>query len=419
LFLAALLLLSLFPSPSPAGHEMGNQCYTCHNIRSGQVWQGSYSVYSGTPIGMSPYSRPITCDVCHTDYAPKFNNTQVSNHPVRIIGGTGTAADNTGGKLAGTAPAFMDCRDCHYGNATVLSPDLSPDVAPSSYFLGVSGNTGTDGYPNHDNTIAGYILVAASWDNQNVVTGGTAPHLGLAYTKVPSAVPQTAYALCFSCHDGSAGKTNRRANVLDNYVVGAGHYYKSGAPTGGAVNDKMPCSDCHYSHGSGNSRLFRSPKGTTGGLLNFSNEQSPTGPEVRAMCNECHADYGVPGSFTGATPFVRGIRPLVRPNTVAEHAAANTTSCVTSGCHNAHDAPAQCNLCHGYAGDGSGSPPASPTSGARVWSASVDRAGNKGGQGLHRVNAADNAMRTDHDAYSCTECHTSRRRALWTTRATA
>ena len=407
LVLAAVLLPALFPSPSPAGHEMGNQCYTCHNIRSGQVWQGSYSVYSGTPIGMSSYGRPITCDVCHTDYVPKFNNTQRSNHPVRIISGASTVADNTFGKLFGTSPAFIDCRDCHYGNTTVLAPDLNPDVSPSSYFLGVAGNTGTDGYPNHDNTISGFTLVSASWDNQNVVTPGTAPHLGLLYNKSPSSAPATDYALCFSCHDGVAGKTNRQRNVLSEYTTGAGHYYKSGAPTGGAVNDKMPCSDCHYSHGSGNSRLFRSPKGTTGGLLAFSNAASPTGPEVRAMCNECHADYGAPGSFTGATPFVRGIRPLVRPNTVAEHATANTTSCVAAGCHNAHDAPAQCNLCHGYAGDGSGMPPSSPTSGARVWSASVDRAGNRAGQGMHRVNAADNVMRTDHDAYSCTECHTS------------
>ena len=403
LLAAALLLLALSPSPSPAGHEMGQQCYTCHNIRSGQVWSGSYSIWGNTQIGMSPYSRPITCDVCHTDYASKFNSTQRSKHPVRIIAGSSTVADNTFGTVYGASPASMDCLQCHSGSPTTgPAPDLSPDVAPQSFMV-----KGTNtGYPNHDNTIAGYILVAASWDNQNVVTAGTEPHLGLTYTKAPSPVPATAYALCFSCHDGAAGKTNRMRNVLSEYTTGAGHYYKSGAPTGGAVNDKLPCSDCHYSHGGLNSRLFRSPKGTTGGLLAFATAASPTGPEIRAMCNECHADYGTPGSFTGATPFVRGIRPLVRPNTVAEHATGSTTSCVTSGCHNAHDAPAQCNLCHGYAGDGGGAPPASPTAGNRVWSASVDRAGTKLTQGLHRVNAADNVMRTDHDPYGCSECHT-------------
>jgi predicted CxxxxCH...CXXCH cytochrome family protein len=404
---AQALLLSLGAVPALAGHDLGQQCYTCHNIKSGQVWTGSYSIWSSLPIGMPSYARPITCDVCHTDYGAKFTGaaSNRSKHPVRIIAGTATAADNTFGTVYGTNPAYLDCRDCHYGNVTVLSPDLSPDVAPANY-LNTAGNTATDGYPNHDNTISGYTIVPASWNAQNVVTPGTEPHLGLGYTKSPAADNTTAasyYALCFDCHDGTAGKTNRMADIKGKYLAGAGHYYKYGTPTGGSNGSRMPCSDCHLSHNSSSSRLYKSPKGT---VITFANPAAPSAAEIRAICNDCHDDYNA-GNTGNGTPLVRGVEPPPRKYGVAEHDAASGTSCTTSGCHDAHDAPAKCNSCHGVSGSGSGAPPDSPKSGARIWSSSVDRTGAKPGQGLHRVNAADNAMQTDHETFPCTECHTS------------
>ena len=406
LLATAAIFLSWPSAPALAGHEMGNQCYTCHNIKSGQVWAGSYSIWSSLPVGMPAYGRPITCDVCHTDYGARFTGVAAnrSKHPVRIITGTATTADNTWGTLYGTNPASLDCRDCHYGNVAVLSPDLSPDVAPANY-LSTAGNTATDGYPNHDNTIAGYTIVPASWNAQNVVTPGTEPHLGLTYTKAPAADNTTAasnYALCFDCHDGTPGKTNRMANIKAKYMTGAGHYYKYGTPTGGSLGSRMPCSDCHVTHNSSSSRLYRSPKGT---VITFADPASPAASEIRAVCNDCHDDYNA-GNTGNSAPLVRGVEPPPRRYGVAEHDPANTTSCSTSGCHDAHDAPAQCNSCHGYSGSGGGVPPDSPKSGNRVWSASVDRVGTMLTQGLHRVNAADNAMQADHENLVCTECHT-------------
>jgi len=404
--LTAAILLSWPPAPALAAHDLGQQCYTCHNIKSGQVWAGSYSVWSSVPIGMPAYGRPITCDVCHTDYGGKFTGVAAnrSKHPVRIIAGTATSADNTWGTVYGTNPAYLDCRSCHYGNVTILAPDLNPDVAPANY-LGTAGNTATDGYPNHDNTIAGYTIVPASWNAQNVVTAGTEPHLGLGYTKSPAADNTTAasyYALCLDCHDGTAGKTNRMVNIRAKYLAGAGHYYKYGTPTGGSNGSRMPCSDCHVSHNSSSSRLYKSPRGT---VITFANPAAPTAAEIRAICNDCHDDYNA-GNTGNSSPLVRGVEPPPRRYGVAEHDPANGTSCTTSGCHDAHDAPAQCNTCHGYPGSGSGAPPDSPTAGNRIWSSSVDRVGTRLTQGMHRVNAADNAMQTDHENLICSECHT-------------
>ena len=59
--LAALLLPAMLPSPSAAGHDMGLQCYYCHNIRSGQVWVGSYSIWAPRPIGVSCTSELSAC----------------------------------------------------------------------------------------------------------------------------------------------------------------------------------------------------------------------------------------------------------------------------------------------------------------------------------------------------------------------
>ena len=116
--LTAILGAWCCPPESDAAHDLSQDCYTCHNIRSGQVWQNSYSIWSGKSIGMRPYSRPITCEVCHTDYGLKFNNVpaNASRHPVRIIAGDNTLADNN---VYGASPASIDCREMLRGAGPV------------------------------------------------------------------------------------------------------------------------------------------------------------------------------------------------------------------------------------------------------------------------------------------------------------
>ena len=343
LVLAALLGM---PSGGHAAHDMNRDCYVCHNIKGGNVWQNSYAIWSGKKIGMTPYSRPITCDVCHTDYGQKFGATSVSKHPVRVIVLDNTLADSN---VYGASPSFIDCRDCHSGNVTAGSPNLNPDVSPLNY-SGLSGNGVSDGYPNHDNTIPGYTIVPAAWGAGNLVTGGTEPHLGSSYdptavyNKAPSNAPLTDYALCFSCHDGTAGRTNRRVDVKTKYSTGKGHFYKYGTPTGGANGNRMPCSDCHASHNAANnSRLYVSPKGTT---VVFSNAVTPTAADIRGICIDCHDDYNSTNTGNGQ-PLVRGVEPPPRKYGITGHAGTDTQSCAQ--CHDPHDTPGggpDCLTCH-------------------------------------------------------------------------
>ena len=58
-FLAILVSAFLgWSRTGEAAHDLGQSCYACHNIESGQVWQGSYSVWSGKPIGMPLHEVP-------------------------------------------------------------------------------------------------------------------------------------------------------------------------------------------------------------------------------------------------------------------------------------------------------------------------------------------------------------------------
>ena len=339
----ALALLGV-AAPAFAAHDLGQDCYTCHNIKSGQVYQGSYSIWSGLSIGMSPYSRPITCEVCHTDYGDRFKATSASHHPVAVIAGATMNSSYDNG-------VQIRCRDCHNGNSvTTLTPNLIPDLAPTDY-LSTAGNTATDGYPNHD------VL-----SPNNLVNPGDPPHLlsmllsggqrtvngSDVYNKVPSSSPATDYAFCLACHDGSAN-TARAVNVKQDYID-KGHYFKT---TGGGITagDRIPCSDCHASHNSPtNARLFEPDNTTWTGPrpsgLTFASPYAPTAAEYRAVCIFCHEDYNSTNTVT-TTKRVRGVAPVPRKWGITGHAATDTQSC--KQCHNPHKTPGggpDCLTCH-------------------------------------------------------------------------
>ncbi len=351
LALVALVSLLLLPRPGGAApHGIGNDCYACHNIRSGQVWQGSYSIWKDKPIGMTTYNRAITCDVCHTNYGTsRFTALSASHHPVQVISGPSMATDNW-------TTTLILCKDCHNGDTeTTLVPNLVPDLAPRTYTLG-DARYPLDGYPNHD---------VASPDN--LVNAGDPPHLlamrlsagqrtvagSGTYTRLPSSNPSNDYGFCFSCHDGS-NNTSRGAtdNILDAYMK-KGHYFKSAAPTGGAINDRIPCSDCHASHNSAtNARLFEpdnntwTPSATRPIGLTMAIEASPTPAETRAICMFCHEDYS-PADTTTTAKRVRNVQPIRRKYGVTGHAGTDTQSC--NQCHNTHNPPAggdDCLNCH-------------------------------------------------------------------------
>ncbi len=345
LHLAMLLASSVilgWPTWGDAAHDLGQNCYTCHNIETGQVWAGSYSVWSGVAIGMSPYSRPITCDVCHTDYGSKFTASSESHHPVQTIGVGAMLNDYDNG-------VRVMCRDCHNADSVALTPNLTPDLAPSNY-LSTAGNTATDGYPNHD--VLSPNNQVALGDNAHLLSmllsGGQRTVNGSAvYDKVPSANPATSYAFCLACHDGGAN-TARAVNVKQDYID-KGHYFKA---TGGGITagDRIPCSDCHASHNSPtNARLLEPDNTTFTGTrpsgLTFASPYAPTNAEYRAVCIFCHEDYNSTNTVT-TSKRVRGVAPAPRLYGVPGHAGTDTVSC--KQCHNPHKPPMgpDCLTCH-------------------------------------------------------------------------
>ncbi|RJP19602.1 MAG: CxxxxCH/CxxCH domain-containing protein [Deltaproteobacteria bacterium] len=346
-FIQLLLLFLVFlgwPPGADAAHDLSQDCYNCHNIETGQVWAGSYSIWSGKAIGMSPYSRPVTCDICHSDYGNRFKSTSESHHPVSTIGVGAMVPDYDNG-------VRIDCRDCHNGNSvTTLTPNLIPDLAPTDY-LSTAGNTATDGYPNHDvlspnnQVVPGdnaHLLSMLLSAGQRTVSGSS------VYNKVPSANPATDYAFCFACHDGSAN-TARAVNVRQDYID-KGHYFKA---TGGGITagDRIPCSDCHASHNSAtNARLFEPDNTTWTGTrpsgLTFASPYAPTDAEYRTVCIFCHEDYNSTDSVLTAKR-VRGVAPAPRKWGVTGHASSDTQSC--KQCHNPHKTPGggpDCLTCH-------------------------------------------------------------------------
>ena len=335
LILAALLAAALLPAPAEAAHDLGRQCYDCHNIRMGTVWSGSYSIWSQSYIGQPSYTQPIACDFCHPTYGSKFSVTTpgvVSHHPVPIIDNSALAADYSYGTT-------IRCSECHGGNTYTGTPvDLVPDLAPVTYS---PYNILNSGYPNHD----------VSNPNNDVVPGDNA-HYSAGYLKIPSAsgASATNYALCFLCHDGST-KTSRRANVRSDYdnaastPAGLGHYFQ-GSGTGVVAGDRLPCSDCHGSHSGQNARLYASPKGTMD--LDFLPDRAnPTDAQRRAICNDCHY-YG--GTGGASNPTIRGRLVPTPPSNTSAHpnfgAGATTTSCTV--CHPAHNprVSTDCLSCH-------------------------------------------------------------------------
>ncbi len=147
-----------WPSAGFAAHDLAQDCYNCHNLQSGQVWAGSYAIWSGKAIGMPSYANPITCDVCHTDYGDRFKVTSESHHPLAVISADTMSSDYDNGVV-------IRCRDCHNADSVPLTPNLNPDLAPLHY-NDLSGNGATDGYPNHD------VLAP-----NNQVNLGDPPHL--------------------------------------------------------------------------------------------------------------------------------------------------------------------------------------------------------------------------------------------------
>jgi predicted CXXCH cytochrome family protein len=351
---AAILVLTLLPPPAVADHSLGRNCYFCHKLSSTTVWGGTKAIDTSRAIGQPDYTYSLYCDFCHTGIAEEFVGPSgaagnATNHPVYIISGTGYDIHGKdtgdGSYTLQSAGSYGDvklrCKDCHGGD-TANGPlgDLIPDLAPEHY-TDTSGNTATDGYPDHDLTALAFddALSAFSpvWDGSN---SGDDPHAALNYQHraATSALDaEAAYALCFSCHDGSTA-TSHGVDVKSAYTVGSGHFFK-------ATGDRIGCVDCHDSHGSPSIKLYNRP-----GVI--------TTDDGRAICLDCH---GTTKTFTDTSEgtSVTSFAVLAAPTpgsgglgeNVDAHLGAGSEPC--TGCHDPHNprsARDDCYACHSQSG---------------------------------------------------------------------
>ena len=384
-FVLGLAILLGSPRISSAAHDMGNDCYYCHSLRGGAVWDNTYSIAKSSAIGGTGEQGPVNCDFCHTDYGAKFIDPPgpvTSGHPVRTISGSSIVV-----QLPKLYPAGLniDCHNCHRGDTK--AGGKVPDLAPKWY--GIGGEIGS-GHPDHD--MLGTV--------NNRVDPGDPPHLGTwesgqpdnlvtrTYTKSPASAANVLsnFNLCLVCHNNS-GRTTGTDNIAKKYVD-SGHFFKTAGTFGGTpwnAGDRIPCSDCHASHSSPTNKYNFEPDNTT-----FSGTR-PTGKTTnRAICLSCHDGLG----GTSSSVTVRGRTPTSRTTGITEHQLSDTTPC--KNCHDAHNPPAGCNNCHGDP------PPPAPFSGTTVSWVAVDNASVPASVGLH-----DNHV-TSYGLGSCNAtCHVS------------
>ncbi|HWS16236.1 MAG TPA: hypothetical protein VN450_08625, partial [Candidatus Methylomirabilis sp.] len=298
--LVVSVFLFLFPTSAHGTlHDQGYICYVCHSLNPADIRTGSNAIRKDqnvlspipTPSGATVWTggMPITCDFCHkaADDVPtqNFAVKTGSKHPVR------TVMDN------GAKTNEFACGDCHNGNTGgVATPDLTP--------LSMTTKNATDGYPDHDNMVSGYVHNLTSNPPHLTVPywGATLPGVTRAndttfWTAVRAG---TQDIVCWVCHE--SGRTNSPTrgpltNVVSSMPV-KGDYTGAGTAkghqiqtsVGGAigVGSALPCYDCHDSHGSMSSSLVLDNQSIYGSGTAAVSVTTFTGANDKVVCAECH-----------------------------------------------------------------------------------------------------------------------------------
>ncbi len=411
--LVGAALLSMLPTSAFAiPHDQGYICYVCHSLNPGDVRPGSNSILripAGNILGSIPTrptrtdlplpgtnGYPISCDFCHkapTDVPTTKFASKAKKHPVDLI----QTGDNT------INPHEITCNDCHNGNnGGVGTPDLTPST--------LLAKTATDGYPDHDNAVAGYIHTLSS----------NPPHLTQPYW---SSTDNTAFwtavrnntqnMICWVCHDGTQQspftQVTANANVRADYTGSGrakGHAIRT---AGGALGagSALPCYDCHDSHGSVNNRLVLDALSIEGksSLSVTTYNQSGRPYNDLVVCAGCH-DTGLAATAPGTR--VEGLSPVDPYNStatyslhrpaIADNMLASTMNCLAAngGCHSGpHNPGVVCSICHGPAGSG-------PTV---VWP-SGNASGKTSPYGSHLGALRSDNLSTSTDwSVQCNKCH--------------
>jgi len=248
------------------------------------------------------------------------------------------------GELNYTHPPTIQCYDCHDSHDnTSIRIDAVPEKSGPN---GFSSNH----YP------------------QNIAFGFTKTGLGSMTEDAPAgSVPgyyenKPPYALSPSTYYGADPNLNPDNNV--QLLKTGGHYFKYVDPDGGSSafrkGDKLPCRDCHDPHAwdSNWQAFFRRNWPTmvvpqrlgtqVGASIFMANDTGirDTGNGGRILCTACHGtSNGTPVNFSDINGQYTSVAIVKPPASIAEHASADTTPCVS--CHNHNSIDVSCGECHG------------------------------------------------------------------------
>ena len=342
-------------------------CYACHTLKTSELLSATKSIRTSKPKMTKladnttwAAGMPLSCDFCHqsaTDVPSLVKSTKTSRHPVDTIG---NETDPT---------REISCNDCHnaYWDSAVPAND-NHEVTPKTLLT----QDNTDGYPDHK---------GLGSDNQYAHNlRSNPPHLSKGYTgsmSFSSTTPRISDGtfwsssldgsnlVCFVCHGGSSyqppfrGASGRsQYNVMSDYAASgsaAGHKINANFGSSGALaqGSKLPCYDCHASHGSASRRLIldgyfasdngmRNIEGSSSLAVNTFTSSSPGPTGDIAVCAGCH-NTGLAATAFSATGKVEKLNPMdpfvsraTSHSVVGSWASPSTTrGCLGSfsGCH--------------------------------------------------------------------------------------
>jgi len=347
-----------------------NTCWACHGNPAthgtnvavpgdpSNTALNDHEIYYNTSLGLdgskqgahSDISKPllaplsgaqISCTVCHAEHGSEHdkllkstvNNTVVDGDDNSLCFGCHT---NPQGSFLGkavwddttySAHSRTDSGAIFPGGSGTYGPDRYTDLVIRAADRGKCVNChNLHGTPNGKALVERFTVPA--YNDTNALTN---------------------YALCFRCH-GAGGVANKDikqyftstysgsgtfGGTMGHFIKSTSRYKDDSGTNFLAQGWKIPCFDCHNTHGStGENRfLLRGDIGTVDGKTSLSHLFKGTNASGRDFCTQCHHTY----NDTGVDHSYRSSTIPKLPSTNIQHSSDTAVN----------PNPLECNYCHG------------------------------------------------------------------------
>lgn len=269
-----------------------------------------------------------------------FKFTTISTYEEYQYESNGRPKDYIHGDFSGVTNSCAYCHSTHNGKSPTLEGGKYANLKNNLCMACHDGTNGTgtpipDKYSDSKHTHAeGKILDTETctschnphegWSKENPnrlkgasVTDYSGTHFQTySYKKVGSyssnvsgsgQVKSDDFSLCLRCHNGTNGVSNIAQYYKDDAFTDpskSGHIITASVDSGSKLNGRLPCSECHETHGSNNIMML---KENIGNLKPDDKDKYTTqfdtwtASDERAFCMKCHDGtkviYGITGTF--------------------------------------------------------------------------------------------------------------------------